>query len=342
MEHTSRRDHAMTTREIEIARFLAAHGYSNWKAAPLAGDASSRRYQRLTSQTGDSAVLMDWPPVDGGDTRPFAELAEYLCALGVSAPAILAQDHAQGLLFIEDLGDALFTEVIASDPTMELPLYEAAVDLLVRLHEAKVPDLPPLAPRIMADMTALAFSEYRYTILGDSADHIRMQFEQRFEAVLRDHLDGDMVFVHRDFHAQNLLWLPERQGLAKVGVIDFQDAKAGHHAYDLVSLLQDARRDVPAGVEMQMIDHYIRQTGVDESRFRSAYAVIGVQRNMRILGIFARLSQQFGKHHYIDLVPRVWDHFERGLSHPALASVAEELLSALPAPTPEAMERLRA
>ena len=164
MEHTSRRDHAMTTREIEIARFLAAHRYSSWNAAPLAGDASSRRYQRLTSQTGDNAILMDWPPVDGGDTRPFAELAEYLRALGVSAPAILAQDHAQGLLLIEDLGDALFTEVIAGDPTMELPLYGAAVDLLVRLHDAKVPDLPsPNSYHGRHD--GVMFSEYRHTIL---------------------------------------------------------------------------------------------------------------------------------------------------------------------------------
>jgi len=336
------RDHAMTTRKSEIDSFLAAHGYAGWNVTPLAGDASSRRYQRLTSTGGTPAVLMDWPPADGGDTRPFAELAEYLRTRGVSAPEILAEDHARGLLLIEDLGDALFTEVIAADATAELPLYRAAVDLLVHLHDTPARALPPLGPRIMAEMTGLAFSEYRSAILGDPAEAARIRFENRFEDILRNHLQGDMVFVHRDFHAQNLLWLPERDGIAKVGVIDFQDAKAGHRAYDLVSLLQDARRDVPAGVELQMIDHYIRATGVEEASFRSAYTVTGVQRNMRILGIFARLSQQFGKHHYIELVPRVWDHFERGLNHPALASVAEELLSALPAPTPEAMERLRA
>ncbi|MFY1707055.1 aminoglycoside phosphotransferase family protein [Tritonibacter scottomollicae] len=332
----------MSTRNGEITAFLTANGYGSWTAKPLAGDASSRRYQRLTSERGASAILMDWPPADGGDTQPFADLAENLRHKGVSAPEIIARDHARGLLLIEDLGDALFTEVIAQDSSAEMPLYRAATDLLVHLQGTPVADLPPLGPRTMAEMTSLAFSEYRQTVLGDPAEGVKARFENRFEDILREHLQGDMVFVHRDYHAQNLLWLPERAGIARVGVIDFQDAKLGHRAYDLVSLLQDARRDVPAGVELQMIDHYIHATNIDDSAFRSAYAVIGVQRNMRILGIFARLSQNAGKHHYIDYVPRVWAHFERGLNHPALAPVAEELLTALPAPTPDALERLRA
>lgn len=329
------------SRQDEISTFLSAAGYEAWSAAPLAGDASARRYQRLTGPEGKSAVLMDWPPEEGGDTAPFAQLANYLRDLGVSAPETYAQDHARGLLLIEDLGDALFTSVIAQDPTQERPLYEAATDLLVHLHRAPLPDLDPLGPRVMAEMTALAFTEYRQAIIGDTGDAARARFEDRFEDILRQSLTGEMVFVHRDFHAQNLLWLPARDGIAKVGVIDFQDAKVGHPVYDLVSLLQDARRDVPTGIELQMINRYIAATGVDEAAFHRAYAVTGVQRNMRILGIFARLSLQFGKPHYIDLVPRVWAHFARGLNHPALALVAEELLEALPAPTAEVLERLR-
>lgn len=164
------RDHAMTTRESEIASFLTAHGYAGWRVTRLAGDASSRRYQRLTSTRGTTAVLMDWPPADGGETRPFTELAEDLRERGVSTPEILAADHARGLLLIEDLGDALFTDVIASDATTELTLYRAAVDLLVHLHGAPAPDLPPLGPRIMAEMTGLAFNEYRSAVLGDPAE----------------------------------------------------------------------------------------------------------------------------------------------------------------------------
>lgn len=332
----------MTSREDEIRDFLATHGYADWNRTPLAGDASSRRYQRLRSPTGAKAVLMDWSPEEGGDTQPFVDLAQYLRNLDISAPEIYAEDHARGLLLIEDLGDALFTEVINNDPAQEMPLYRAAVDLLIHLHDAQPPNLARLDPETLSEMTRLAFSEYRYAILGDAAEDNRKRFEHRFAQILSAQLEGDMVFVHRDFHAQNLLWLPEREGLARVGVIDFQDAKLGHRAYDLVSLLQDARRDVTAQVEAQMIDHYIQATGVDESHFRSAYAVIAVQRNMRILGIFARLSQRFGKRHYIEFVPRVWAHFERGLAHPALASAAEEILNALPAPAPEVLERLRA
>ena len=148
-----------------------------------------------------------------------------------------------------------------------------------------------------------------------------------------------MVLVQRDYHAENLLWLPDRQGVARVGLLDFQAARAGHRAYDLVSLLQDARRDVPAGVEMRMLDRYIAKTGVDELGFRTAYTVLGVQRNLRILGVFARLSLDYGKPQYVNLIPRVWDHMNRGLEHPALAPVADIIRGAMPAPTPKFLKR---
>ncbi|OIQ33199.1 MAG: aminoglycoside phosphotransferase [Alphaproteobacteria bacterium MedPE-SWcel] len=332
----------MTARTDEIARFLASHGYHAWTQTLLAGDASTRRYRRLTGDSGQTVILMDWPPDTGGDTRPFVELANYLTGLNISAPRILAQDHESGLLVIEDLGDALFTQAIAAQPRMENTLYRAATDLLVHLHQAPVPELSPLTPRVLAEMTGLAFTEYRRAVKGQSNDMARSHFEDQFEEILRESLTGDMVFVHRDYHAENLIWLPDRDGLRRVGVIDFQDARAGHCSYDLVSLLQDARRDVPTRIETDMIDRYIEATGIDEVAFRRAYAVVGVQRNMRILGIFARLSQTFGKRHYIDFVPRVWSHFERGLSHPALETVADAVLDVLPEPNADTLERLRA
>ena len=150
-----------------------------------------------------------------------------------------------------------------------------------------------------------------------------------------------MVFVHRDFHVQNLMYLPDRSGIAQVGVIDFQDARSGHRAYDLVSLLQDARRDVPPAIEMQMIERYLAKTGVDASGFRTAYAVIGLQRNLRILGVFARLSLDHGKPQYLDLIPRVWRHVTHGLGHPAVAPLADWLIKELPTPTPENLAKLR-
>ncbi len=332
---------SMTDRSNLISAFLNEAGYGTWARAPLAGDASMRRYERLTSHNGDNAVLMDAPPDKGEDIRPFVEVDSYLREQGISAPVILAQDADTGLLLTEDLGDALFSTVIAQDPKQEMPLYRAATDLLIALHQAPVPDLAPLGPRVMAEMASLVMTSYRAGILGEEDDVLTRRFEDQFEDILRQSVKGDPVFVHRDFHAQNLLWLPERDGIARVGVIDFQDARAGHPAYDLVSLLQDARRDVPAGVEMQMIDHYIEACGVDASGFRTAYAVIGVQRNLRILGIFARLSQKMNKPQYLDLIPRVWEHVMRGLEHPALATLSEWLRHELPAPSAEHLDRLR-
>jgi len=159
--------------------------------------------------------------------------------------------------------------------------------------------------------------------------------------LLAQHAADATVVIQRDYHAENLLWLPDRDGVARVGLLDFQDAMLGHPAYDLVSLLQDARRDVPAEIELSMTRRFIDRSGVDEHGFRTAYAVLGVQRNLRILGVFARLSLDYGKPHYVDLIPRVWAHLRRGVDHPAMAPVADLLLQTLPLPTADNLNRLK-
>lgn len=169
----------------------------------------------------------------------------------------------------------------------------------------------------------------------------KMNFVRFFRKSVRNHNDATPVLIQRDYHAENLLWLPEREGIERVGLLDFQDAMSGHPAYDLVSLLQDARRDVAPEVEEAMIIRYLEKSGFDDSSYRAAYAVLGVQRNLRILGVFARLGQDHGKPHYVDLIPRVWNHLIRDLDHPALAPVAEKLRAELPEPTPENLERLK-
>jgi aminoglycoside/choline kinase family phosphotransferase len=331
----------MSSRDSQITAFLQQTDRGDWSRAALAGDASARRYERLTSPDGRSLVLMDAPPDTGEDIRPFVRIANILRAQGVSAPAIISEDAENGFLLTEDLGNAQFYDVIAADPRQEHALYALATDLLVHLHQAPTPDLEPLDPRAMAELSSLVITRYCSSIHDAPDADMQHRFENQFEDILRQTVRGDMVFVHRDFHVQNLMWLPERDGLARVGVIDFQDARIGHPAYDLVSLLQDARRDVPAAIEMQMIERYIAATGVDASSFRSAYAVIGLQRNLRILGVFARLSLDFGKSQYIDLIPRVWRHVVNGLEHPAVAPLADWLLAELPAPTAETLAKLR-
>lgn len=332
----------MTDRASMATAFLNGTEWAGANRAPLAGDASNRRYERLRHpKTGQTAVLMDAPPEKGEDVRPFIAVDRYLCGLGLSAPEIYAEDAEYGFLLLEDLGDDLFARVLERDAGPEADLYRAATNVLIALHDAEPLALPAYDAHLMAQLSGLAFSKYRKGVTGDEDTDTHARFLTRFEDLLRLHTGGKQVVCLRDYHAENLLWLPDRVGLARVGLLDFQDAMLGHPAYDLVSLLQDIRRDVPAGIEIAMLNHYITAMGVDDHIFRTAYAVLGAQRNLRILGVFARLATDYGKPHYVDLIPAVWAHLKRDLDHPALAPVADMLLEALPAPSPEALDRLR-
>jgi len=332
----------MTDRRDLATVFLATTVWSSGIRADLAGDASNRRYDRISDpNTGKTVVLMDAPPDKGEDVAAFVNITNHLRDHGLSAPKILAEDTEHGFLLIEDLGDDLYARIIQRESTLEMPMYQAATDVLVALHAAPLPDLETMDPHMLAELVEIVFSSYRNGILGPQDTALADRFVDQFKDILRQTITGDPVLVQRDYHAENLLWLPERDGIARVGLLDYQAARAGHPAYDLVSLLQDARRDVPAAVELQMIERYIASTGVDSLDFRAAYTVLGVQRNLRILGVFARLSQDYGKPQYVDLVPRVWNHIIRGLDHPALAPVADIIRNNLPAPTPENLNKLR-
>jgi len=331
----------MADRAAQIAAFIASSGWADAEARPLAGDASNRRYLRLIRPDGTRAVLMDAPAERGEDVRPFLHIARHLSGLGLSAPAILAEDTGAGLLLLEDLGDALFARLVERAPEIEPTLYEAATDLLVALHRHPPPEgLATYTPALMADLACLALEWYRRGATGDDSPE-RDRFRARMEAVLNTLPDADTVLIQRDYHAENLLWLAGRDGIARVGLLDFQDAMRGHPAYDLVSVLQDARRDVSPALEKTMIARYIAATGQDADRFTAAYACLGAQRNLRILGVFARLWLRDGKAQYLRLIPRVWAHLVADLRHPALAPVAALVTSELPAPTPEILARLK-
>ncbi len=323
----------MTSRADRITAFLEGSGWGQATRAPLAGDASNRRYERL-SLNGAPAVLMDAPPEKGEDVRPFVHVARYLSGLGLSAPSLLACDETEGFLLLEDLGDALFARVIPQQPNLETQLYTAATDVLLELHQAPPPDgLKPYDAAVMADMAALAYRWYAGREAGN--------FTASFRKLLSAHVTDLSVLIQRDYHAENLLWLPERSGAARVGLLDFQDAMLGHPAYDLVSLLQDARRDVPQAVEAAMISHYIAVSGQDRASFERAYALLGAQRNLRILGVFGRLSLHYNKPHYVDFIPRVWAYLLRDLEHPALAPIRDQLLADLPEPSETLLNDLK-
>ena len=327
-------------RATSATGFLARSGWGNATRKALAGDASSRRYERLTKPNGDVAILMDAPPDSNDSVKPFVAIARHLNTIGLSAPQVYATDAANGFLLLEDLGDDLFARLIPKAPHRESDLYTAATDVLISLQSTPPPDLPVFGPDLMAEQASLVFHTWVSAISGTCDADITTRFHDRLRDLLHRTIQGDPVMVLRDYHAENLLWLPSRAGLKRVGLIDFQDAKLAHPAYDLVSLLQDVRRDVPAHVETAMVAHFIDRSGVDDAGFRTAYAVLGVQRNLRILAVFARLVTTFGKPQYGALIPRTWGHIVRGLSHPALTSIAPMLLDALPEPTPANLQKL--
>lgn len=331
----------MTPRESLLIQFLERAGWGDARRTLLAGDASNRRYDRVVHPVKGRAILMDAPPEKDEDTRPFIAIAKHLSARGFSAPKIYADDIVHGFLLLEDLGDDLFARVLERDPAPEQLLYEAATDVLVDLHQHAPPEgLPSYSPNLMAQLAALPFDWYLMGTDQPATLDEKETFQAEIETLLNKYAGSDDVLIQRDYHAENLLWLPERDGSARVGLLDFQDALCGHRAYDLVSVLEDARRDVPRDLAEKMIDRYVAATGCDADAFRAAYAVLGAQRNLRILGVFARLCIRDGKAHYVDLIPRVWDHLMHDLRHPVLAGLSARV-EKLPNPTPAVLERIK-
>lgn len=298
--------------------FLDTSGWGDGEILPLAGDASFRRYFRVVAP-GRTAVLMHAPP-EHEDSQPFLDVAAHLNRLGFSAPKILSADLDEGLILLEDFGDARMREVVDAAPESEARIYRDAVTLLGVLHRSGAGELPPYS---LAEYLREAnlFTEWYAPAVGLSVDHDG--YEAAWTKVLKPVLDlAEPVTVLRDYHAENLMLLEGRHGIGALGLLDFQDALAGHPAYDLVSLLQDARRDVDRDLESAMVDHYLRNASVEDvENFKAAYAILGAQRNAKILGIFTRLWKRDGKSRYLSFQPRVWRYLERDLRHPALAPV---------------------
>lgn len=330
----------MTDRLTLSRDFLARAGWGAADRRFLAGDASDRSYDRL-ALAGRTAVLMDAPPGKGDDPATFTAIARHLAGIGLSPPAILAEDYGHGFLLIEDLGDGLFARLIASDPALEAPLYAAATDVLIHLHRfAPPPNLPDLPALDWAGAAGFALDWYAFAATGRAPDSA--MFVTVLADLLRTYADGPRVMILRDYHAENLLWLPERAGVARVGLLDFQLAQMGQPGYDLVSLLQDARRDVAQETEDAMIARFCTENGTNLAEFAPSYATLGAQRALRILGIFARLCLKSGKPGYLPLIPRVWEQLWRNLGHPALAPLAAICHDLLPEPTPITLERIGA
>lgn len=317
---------AMRPRSDTIDDFLSRSGWQGATRMQLAGDASFRRYERIFIQ-GRQAVLMDAPP-EKEDMQPFIQVGEYLQQQGLSAPKIYARDAAHGLLLLEDLGDDLFTQLLTKEPQKEEMLYLAATDVLADLYDrAGKANYETLSPydevRLLAESNL--FGEWFLPAVMGKAQAVERA--RQFTLLIREMLVRlprlRSVLVLRDFHADNLIWLPKRKGVKRVGLLDFQDGVVGSPVYDLVSFLEDARRDVSEDTRERVIARYLSHTRIHHEDFRAAYALLGAQRNCKIVGIFVRLAVRDGKRQYLSYLPRVWGHLERDLKHPLMKPLAD-------------------
>lgn len=308
-------------RSHEMDAFLSRIGWGGAMRHKLAADASFRRYERVVF--GDRiAVLMDAPP-PWEDVRPFVAVTQQLAAAGASVPAILAADETEGFLLLEDLGDASFTRILTEAPKRERELYEAATDALIALHAATPPKHLPLydMPVYLREVGLFAEWFLPQAVGMEKATVLRAEWLALWRDLMVETGLQQSVLVHRDYHADNLFWLADRAGHKAVGMLDYQDALLGDAAYDLASLLEDARRDVDADTVAHCLRHYLMRTDAQPEDFMQRYAVLAAQRNAKIIGIFTRLCVRDGKAHYLNYLPRVWAHFTRDISHPSLMAI---------------------
>ena len=323
----------MRKRESLVQGFLATTPWAGATRDALAADASGRSYERL-SLNSKTAILMNAPYEAGEDVRPFVAVTEMLNGFNLTPPKIFTQDIENGFLLLEDLGNGLFARLCETTPTMENRMYAAAIDVLKALHKNDAPQsLLPYDMSVYLREVQLLTQWYMPAINGAP---ISGKLQAEFNAIPTQ----NAVLVMRDYHAENLLWLKDREGINRVGLLDYQDALAGHPAYDLVSLLEDARRDTSDELRAEMLARYLENSNYDVDAFMAAYSLLGAQRNIKIIGIFARLSLRDGKTHYVDLIPRVWNHLMRDLQHPACADLAGWIYEHVTPPNAAVLQKL--
>ncbi len=344
-----------------LREFLRASGWADANRCFLQGDASTRAYETLEKPNGERAILMispprpDGPPIRYGkpysaiarlaeNVRAFVAVAEGLEAQGLSAPRILARDLEQGLLIVEDLG----REGVVDENGPIPERYQESVGALAHLHARKLPDVLPIAgdgvyhippydlDALLIEVELLVDWYVSHIARSIVASGARAIFVNLWRQALIEIASASPTWTLRDYHSPNLLWLPEREGLRRVGIIDFQDCVLGHPAYDVVSLTQDARVTLPDELEMKLIAHYARarreaDPDFDMAAFAKAYAILGAQRATKIMGIFARLDLRDGKPHYLTHLPRVEIYLKKSLRHPALAEIKAWYETNLPA-----------
>ena len=288
----------------------------------LPNDASLRRYERIVSSRGNF-ILMD-ASLDKNSIKSFILIAEFLHKKGYSAPKIFGKEEKLGLLLLEDLGEKSYTSLLGlPNKEVERKLYKKAIDLLVDIHindHAYDIEIPPYKNEFLLEESALLVDWYFPTLLGHNiSEKLKKEYVSAWEKIFERIYYIASCLVLRDYHVDNLLWLEDRYGIKNIGILDFQDAVKGSYAYDVVSLLEDARRDVDPEIAQEMLEHYIKQMKkIDQKKFLSDYKILGVQRSCKIVGIFARKAARDNDSRYLKHLPRVWNYIKKNIEHPIL------------------------
>jgi N-acetylmuramate 1-kinase len=326
-----------------IALFLTLAGRKGCKVVPLAGDASTRSYFRIPASDGKaSSILMVAPPKSGQNLGQFINVANEFREIGLRTPHILCSDLQAGFLLVEDFGDDLIARLVQNLPELEMPLYSAAVDVLIRLASYDGPTSLSLYKPLMVERSALAYQWYAAHSVGPVSKSNSAQFSELLDAALNSLVLKQSVPLHRDYHAENLVWVRSKGGAGFIGILDFQDAQTGPIGYDLVSLVFDVRRKVTQATQIAMFKKFSNEMNIPLELLERECAILGAQRNLRILGVFSRLCLHYAKPAYIGMLPAVWENLVSCLNHPSLSQLRDVVLRDLPKPTESILTQLKA
>ncbi|MGI9395674.1 MAG: aminoglycoside phosphotransferase family protein [Boseongicola sp.] len=326
----------MTEREHHISEFLRGAGWADATSHKMAGDLSVRKFSRLKKLDGSRAILMDADPAVDPSTPMFVAMTKWLAECGLSAPRVFDAQENEGLVLLEDFGEEKLAGLIQRYPEKQPDYYDLAIDALLIIRNAALPALDRPSARQMAEATELADEWY------PQANCVALaQMRVTLGAALEGLLEMKPTVSLRDFHADNLMWLNDRKGVCKLGLLDYQDAILTHPVYDLMSLLTDARVAVPRALRAEMIEKYAAKTSDSVVNVAHAVAVLGAQRNLRILGIFARSASRYGKSQHLDSLARVYGYLSECLSHPVFSDGCPKLPEMMPEPNANILSELR-
>ncbi len=323
-------------RETLKEQFLTKCNLGNFEKSLLKKDASHRLYERIIKEDKSTLILMDAPP-EKECAKSYLKVANFLTSNNFSAPLVYEQDTENGFLLLEDFGDNLYTKILSQpqkSTELEEQMYEKAIDVLIELHKIPTKSLAFEAyDETKLIKEAKIFVQYYIEILNN--DVVRKETLEEYIVIFKHLLTladaFSKVVVLRDYHADNLMWLPDRQDIKKVGILDFQDAVIGSPLYDLVSLLEDARRDVSPELAEKMKNRYLKAFPlIPKKEFNMAYAILALHRNLKIVGVFARLATLHKNNYYLTLLPRVWRHINNGVKHPMLMPIKKWLNKVVP------------